>query len=120
VQADKGMTSISATDRVIKMLTCDMTCETCFHSDGTYFKEPISGRSAAGEEVWTEDCDVFMASVICKAEPTHKFISIHCRDGAGPDVYAEPEYHTCGLGHWWEKGKWLRLMDAEDVGMGDD
>jgi hypothetical protein len=100
------------------MLTCEMTCETCFHSHDSFFQEPIAGRDKAGVECWTEE--VMMSSVICKAEPTPKFVSIHCRDGAGPDIYAEPEYHTCGLGRWWEDGKWVGLLNAEDAGLEDD
>jgi hypothetical protein len=90
-----------------------MTCETCFYSYDSYFQEPIAGRNKAGEEVWTDE--VMMSSVICHADPQPKFVSIHCREGAGPDIYAEPEYHSCGRGRWWENGKWIRLIDAEDT-----
>jgi hypothetical protein len=96
------------------MKDCEMTCISCFHSGDSYVQEPISGRSKAGEEVWTEDCDVLMSSVICRAEPNPKFISMHCPDYGCPDVRAEPEFHKCGMGRWWNSGRWIQLFDAED------
>lgn len=97
------------------MLTCDMTCDACFYGQESYFQEPIAGRTKAGVETWTEE--VMMSSVVCKAEPVHKIISRQCGDTWKPDIIAEPEYHTCGRGRWWEGGKWIRLIDAEDAGL---
>ena len=92
-----------------------MTCPTCFYSQESYTQEPISGRSKEGVEVWTEGCDVLMSSVVCHAEPKPLFISMHNGSDFRTDVMAEPEYHRCGRGRWWDSsGKWVRWIDGEE------
>jgi hypothetical protein len=89
-------------------------CTNCFHSHGSYTQEPVSGRSKGGVEVRTEDCGVFMSSVVCHAGPQPLFISKHNGDNFRTDVQYEPEYYLCGRGRWWKDGKWMTLIEIEN------
>ena len=94
--------------------TYSYNCTNCFHSHESYIQEPISGRSKAGIEVWTEECDVLMSSVVCHAGPQPLFISKHNGDNFRTDVQTEPEFHLCGQGRWWKDGKWMTLVEIEN------
>lgn len=97
------------------MLECDMTCVNCFYSGESYFQEPVYGRTSEGEEMYADG--VFVSSVICSEGPVPHYISLQpCQDinGSSNQIYEEPEYHRCGRGRWWENGKWIKWIDAED------
>lgn len=88
-----------------------MTCKTCFCSQETYDTEEAYGKNLKGE---IQTTDLHWPYCYCYAEPAAKLVSDFIIDGQAPDVMADPDYYRCGLGRWWEKGRWARWTDREE------
>lgn len=96
------------------MLDIDMVCSKCFYSHNTYTESPVRGRSQDG--VQSESESVYLDYCLCYADPRPQLVSIHTIENDPPDILAEPTFHKCGRGRWFDprEKKWVKWIDRAE------
>lgn len=92
------------------METCDMVCWHCFYG----FQDVNEPLKEMLKEEELEDHPHHQ--IICNYLPEPKMIATYASSPDRPDILADPHFHTCGCGRWYDEVEkvWLRLHEAED------